>query len=97
MGPYQATGSPMGLPETSRNLTASASVETMTSIAVAKQDQHLVAHEGFPFHVEVVEPLHFMGKRVLFLAEVPLALNDVGEHGVAPPGGMAGIPTAAAR
>ena len=54
MGPYQATGSPIGLPDTSRNRTGSSSVVIDNAVAVAVKDEVLRPAQAFPLHVEVV-------------------------------------------
>ena len=78
MGPYQATGSPIGRPDQA-GIGQAPLRRDHNLVARLEQDEHPVANERLSLHVKVIRPLHLIGERVFLLAEVALALDHVGE------------------
>ena len=83
MGPYQATGSPMGRPEIRRKRTGLVGSGDRHLVAIAVKDNGPVAADTAAVEIEIVGPDDFVGVGVPLRVEVAFALNDVGQGRVA--------------
>ena len=83
IGPYQATGSPMGLPDMSRKRTGSPCGRDRHLVAVVEEHRRSVVDVGIALHVEIVLAQGIVGKGVLLIAKDALAPDHVGEDRVA--------------
>jgi len=51
-------------------------------VTIIKQHERPIAHDRVSLHIEVIDPLRLVGKRLLLFAEVPLSFYDVRENGM---------------
>ena len=88
MGPYQATGSPMGRPEIRRKRTGPVWSGYHHLVAIPVQDDSPVATDAAAVEIEIIGPDDFVGVGVPLRVEVAFPFNDVGQGRVAAPDGM---------
>ena len=88
MGPYQATGSRMGRPETRRKRTGLAGVGNRHLVAVAEADQAAVAADTFSLKIKIIIADNLVGKGVTLRIKIAFPVDDIGKGGMAGRDGM---------
>ena len=88
MGPYQATGSRMGRPETRRKRTGAGGSGDRHFVTVAEPDQAAVAADTFPLKIKIIIADNLVGKGIAFRIEIAFPVDDIGEGGMAGRDGM---------